>query len=339
MRIPDHLKVGRRGGAGPAGGRYILIHDSVANVPIFGFAGSSPLELVEKDGRCLVEGGDETISVDLLETPDFYGLETSDGTPMWKVALAHGKECLGSTVLQRCMRWRDRNQCKFCAIELSLESGMTIEAKKPAQLAEVAVAAQEEGFSHVTLTTGTPYQKDRGSHLLARATGAIKEATGMRVHVQIEPPPRENLEELRAAGADSIGIHIESLDRDTLRDVCPAKSKEWDDYFRTWEDALEVFGDNQVSSYVILGLGERQKETLAGIDRMCQLGVIPYVVPLRPLDGTSLQDSSPPPPGVMEEYYIYSAMMMRESGVDPLKNLAGCVRCGGCSALVDYYRG
>ena len=277
--------------------------------------------------------------MELLRNPGFYDQKTSDGTPMRMVALAHGRECLGSTVYQRCIRWGEGKQCRFCAIELSVEHGTTIETKKPSQLAEVASAAQLDGFNHITLTTGTPNLKDRGSRLLARATRAIKEVCNLRVHVQVEPPPRENLEDLSAAGVDSIGMHIECLDRRVHREVCPAKADEWDDYFHAWEEALEVFGADQVSSYVILGLGESREETLAGIERMCQLGVIPYVVPLRPLEGTSLETNRPPSAETMEEYYIHTARKMKESGVDPTRNLAGCVRCGGCSAITDYFRG
>ena len=339
MKAPDELKEGRKWGAGPAGGRFILLRDSVANVPIFGFAEDSPIQLLERDGNHYIGDRGEETKVNLLDNPGFYDSRTSDGVQMRMIALAHGNRCLGSTVFQRCVRWERGDQCKFCGIELSLKHGTTLELKKPHHLAEVCEAAEGERFNHVTLTTGTPNLKDRGSTILASATQAVKENTKMRVHVQIEPVAEKEIDLMHSAGADSIGIHIESLDRSTLGRVCPGKAGEYDVYFKAWEVALGIFGRNQVSSYIILGLGEERNETLAGIDRMCERGIIPFIVPLRPLEETPLQDLIPPRPEDMEEYYLYACESMREHGIDPTKNLAGCVRCGGCSALMDYYRG
>ena len=36
--------------------------------------------------------------------------------------------------------------------------------------------------------------------------------------------------------------------------------------------------------------------------------------------------------------YIKAGEMMKEHGVDPLENVAGCVRCGGCSAIKEAYK-
>jgi radical SAM protein (TIGR04043 family) len=339
MRTPDRLRQGRRWGAGPAGGAYMLLPDTLVNVPIFGFATDSPLQLVEGEGSYHIADNDEKIPVGFVSTPDFHSQTVSDGTLMTKIAVAHGNECIGSTVCQTCVRWRAGERCGFCGIELSLDHGTSIEMKEPAQLAEVAAAAENEGFSHVTLTTGTPNLADRGSKLLARATAAVREGTDLRIHVQVEPVDGELIELMHSNGAYSIGIHIESLDRSTFTKVCPGKADDWDSYFESWKKAVEVFGPNQVSSYVIIGMGERREETNAGIERMCEEGVIPFLVPLRPLEETVLQDAVPPAPEVMEEYYEHASRMMKEYCVDPTKNLAGCVRCGGCSALTDYYRG
>ena len=41
---------------------------------------------------------------------------------------------------------------------------------------------------------------------------------------------------------------------------------------------------------------------------------------------------------VLLDIYIKAAKMMKEYGVNPLKNIAGCVRCGGCSAISEAYK-
>lgn len=337
VKVPDELKTGRKSGAGPAGGRYLELNRSVVNAPIYGFSENSPISLDFFDGRySLGENGDR-YPASLIGEPSFYAEKTSDGIPMKKIALQHGRNCLATTVCQTCLYWRTGVECHFCGIELSLRYDTTIPLKKPRQLAEVGGLAEKEGFNHCTLTTGTSNLRDRGAEVLAESADALRDNTDMKIHVQLEPVDREWISLLKESGADTIGIHIESLDPQVFRTKCPGKAHQWDRYWEAWRDAVEVFGDNQVSSYVILGLGEREGHTKEGIEKMCQSGIIPYLVPLRPIKGTTLEDSLPPTPEMMMDHYMYAVDCMKTYGVNPTENLAGCVRCGACSALVDFY--
>ncbi|UCD92531.1 MAG: radical SAM protein [Methanobacteriota archaeon] len=337
VRVPDELKTGRKSGAGPAGGRYLEVNNSVVNAPIYGFSENSPISLEFFDGRYSLGDNGDTCPTNLIEEPSFYTGNTSDGIPMKKIALQHGVNCLATTVCQRCLYWRTGEECYFCGIELSLKHDTTIPSKSPRQLAEVGALAEKEGFNHCTLTTGTSNLRDRGAELLAKSAEALRDNTGMKIHVQLEPVDGEWISLLKESGADTIGVHIESLDARVFGTKCPGKAHQWEKYWETWHDALEVFGDNQVSSYVILGLGEEEEPSKKGIERMCQSGIIPYLVPLRPINGTKLENALPPTPEIMMEYYLYAIDCMKTYGVNPTKNLAGCVRCGACSALVDFY--
>jgi radical SAM protein (TIGR04043 family) len=227
-------------------------------------------------------------------------------------------------------------RCKFCSIEHSLYEGQTILWKSPRQLAETAAEAEEEGVvKHVTLTTGTPSLNDRGARMLCESVKAIKELTRLPVHVQLEPPNDLNeVAQLRAAGADTIGLHVESFDDKVLREVCPAK-RDKERFIKCWKRAVEEFGENQVSSFLILGLGESDESLLAGAEKMASLGVIPYPVPLRPHPKTELGDKAPPTPERTLKIYKAVLTVMESYGLHPEKCLAGCVRCGGCSAIND----
>ena len=62
------------------------------------------------------------------------------------------------------MYWGTDDVCRFCGIELTLQSGQTIPVKRPEHLAEVAVAARDlDGAVDVTLTTGTTHGHDKGA--------------------------------------------------------------------------------------------------------------------------------------------------------------------------------
>ena len=62
--------------------------------------------------------------------------------PYWKIGLMH-LDSFASTVVQTCSYWGNDDQCGFCGIGVSLDSGRTIVKKSPEQLAEVAMAAKE----------------------------------------------------------------------------------------------------------------------------------------------------------------------------------------------------
>jgi len=331
---------GRKTGAGPAGGRYFLLDDGTCvDIPLQGkFVEKSPFSLLVKDdGWIMQRNGEEYANVKLIPNPRFYKKQTSDEIPMQKLAVLHGKDCLASTVYSKCVYWREGTQCKFCGIEL--EKPGRLEIKKPEQLGEVAEEAlNERVVKHVTLTVGTPPTTDKGAVMLAEATKAIKNRAALSVHVQLEPPKdRVFLDLLHTAGVDTVGIHIESFDESVLSKICPMKNN-LSGYLEAWKYCVELFGDGQVSSFMIAGLGEIDKNILDGAEQLARLGVVPYLLPLRPIVGTSLENVCPPSPERMLKLFYDVSEILRRYGVNPLKNKAGCVRCGACSALNEVFR-
>jgi len=338
-RTKESIDKGRSGGAGPTGGRYFVLPDETCiEIPLQGmFVESSPYTLGQTDGNWWILLGAKLLTeVKPIPEPKFYEKTTSDGTPMSKVAVLHGKDCLASTVYSKCVYWSNGKQCKFCGIELS-HSDRLIE-KQPKQLGEVAQEAFKEGVvKHVTLTTGTPPVHDKGAIMLAKAAVAIKEHVNIPVHVQLEPLQNAKfLETLHLAEVDTVGVHIESFEKRVLNTVCPEKTNV-KGLFKAWESAVELFGEGQVSTFIIAGLGETDESILMGVEKAARLGVIPYLLPLRPITGTVFEKTIPPAPRRMIKLYRGIAETLHKVGLDPRKNKAGCVRCGACSALKEAF--
>ncbi|MDH5531927.1 MAG: MSMEG_0568 family radical SAM protein [Candidatus Bathyarchaeota archaeon] len=341
-KLSAKIDKGRKAGAGLAGGRYIVLPGgSCVNTAFWGnFAEESPWELAERNGtRLLMRKSEETVEevpIEVVPHPNFYSKTTSDGTPMWKVALLHGTNCLATTVYQKCDYWKFGKRCKFCGIELSLKSRATIPVKRPRQFREVVEAAAEEGVcNHITLTTGTTASPDRGSMLLAEVVREVKSHRNIPIHVQVEPPEGDrHLDMLADVGVDTIGIHIETFDREILNEVCPGKAETMPEkYFEAWKRSIELFGEEQVSSFIIAGLGESDESILRGAEELARMGVIPYLVPLRSIVGTEFENKRPPSPKRMIPLYKQVAETLRTYGLNPIRNKAGCVRCGACSAI------
>jgi radical SAM protein (TIGR04043 family) len=329
VKVTEELKTGRKVGAGPAGGRYLDLNGRIVNAPIYGFSESSPLHLYSIDGNYFLRENGSEHEARLIQEPRFYSEKTSDGISMKRIALQHGKQCLATTVCQRCLYWRKGTECHFCGIELSLKHDTTVPMKTPGQLVEVALRGWEENLTHCTLTTGTSSTDDRGAGLLAGSSQALKDNTRMKIHVQLEPVGRDRIEFLKQSGADTIGIHVESLDQRVFEEKCQGKASQWPNFWEAWDDAVDVFGDNQVSSYVIIGMGENEDATKEGMERMCEHGVIPFVVPLRPVEGTKMANVLPPAPEVMLDYYSHAIDSMNAYGIDP----RGLLRGIACSLI------
>jgi radical SAM protein (TIGR04043 family) len=333
----------RAGGAGPADAGMLYIEGVQVTVPTTAaYVEDSPYALRgEDDGSWAVyQGSDRLASAALAPRPKYYDLTTADGIPYWQIALLH-LDSVASTVLQTCAYWGNDDQCTFCGIGVTLAAGRTIAKKTPAMLAEVAVAARDlDGAVDATLTTGSTATPDRGAMYVGRCGQAVKEAAGLPVQVQFEPPADlDVIDRVADMGIDSVGIHVETFDPRVLAKVAPGKAR-WgiEAYFAAWERAVAAFGPGQVSTYVILGMGEDEKTTIDGCKRAIDMGVYPFIVPLRPVPGSLMQDLLPPPREAVEAVYRQVVPYLAKKGMSSAGVTAGCARCQACSGMGAFER-
>lgn len=341
------IDFGRKGGAGPSGGRYFLFENGVlVNAALWDNKSRTNLVLGDSDNGFFeifdTKANKLFSKMKLVPNPKYYNLEntTSDGIPMKKIALVHGIDCLASTIYQKCVYWACGEGCAFCGIEVSLLSDATILEKRPQQMIEVIKAAQKEGrCNHMTLTSGTDETDDKGANRYIRLLREIKRNyPKLPLHVQIEPlDDLTYIQQLKDAGADTIGIHLEVLDDRIRREVTPGKYHISYESFKTnWEYAHQIFGDNQVETFILTGFGEDYNKLLLGLEDIISMGIIPLITPVRSIPGgKSLPQTDHL---LLTKIYEKAAKLMKDYGVNPLKNKAGCVRCGGCSAINEAYK-
>jgi len=331
----------RRGGAGPAEGISILIDDIPVNVPTKAhYVSKSPYFLRTSNGtNFLFRNKTELFPVSIIHEPKFYNITTKDGIKLKKIALLHGKDCLATTVIQKCIYWNTGNRCKFCGIELSLKNGQTLAVKTPEQLAEVAKTAKElDDVRHIVMTSGSVRPSFKGIRYISDCIRAIKQTVDLPIHVQVEPPEDpDELEEFKNAGLDTIGLHIETFDFDILSKIAPVKAMfGLERYEKAWKKSVDLFGPNQVSTFLIAGLGERWDSLIWGSEYLAGMGVYPFLVPFRPIPGTVLGEKLPPDPDLMIGLYEQVSEIIKKNDMASEKSKAGCVRCGACSAIAEF---
>jgi radical SAM protein (TIGR04043 family) len=331
--------VRRRAGAGPSDDGHWRLGDG-------GCSATLPLDrespfAVDADGRLTRDGAVvQEAAFEPVQRPRFYDLKTDDGVAYEQLARLHGTDVLATTVVQTCTRYTSEStRCRFCTIEESLRAGATTQVKQPEQLAEVAEAAWRlDGVSQMVMTTGTSNGPDRGARHLGRCVTAVRAAVPLLpIQVQIEPPVQLHwIDRLRACGADAIGIHIESLDQGVRERWTPGKATVSTERYReAWRHAVDLFGRNRVSTYLLVGLGEEPEELIAGTQELIEMGVYPFVVPYRPLAGSLAdRDGVPAPsPELLAHVTRRVAAQLVAAGMAGSDQVAGCAACGACSAL------
>jgi len=339
------LQIERASGAGPSGGKYILLPgEACLEVSIVqSFAHFSPYILKSDEKEWFIEKEESGLRLPIrfVPQPRFYRKFTSKGVPMYKVALLHGVDCLATTINPACHYWRIRKQCKFCGIEIPLRTKRSIGRKDPEQFIEVLdKALKEKVCRHITLTSGTKGTPDKGALDYVNFVKTIKDFANVPTYVQV-PPPKDfkYLDLLADAGVDSIGIHAESFDEKIFRKICPGKSADagLERYFEAWRYCANLFGENQVSTFILIGLGESDSIILNETEKLAQIGVITFLAPHIPVLGSTLENSTPPSPRRMLRLYRSTAKIMKEYGLNPSKIKAGCTVCSACGGLQDSF--
>ena len=330
---------GRRGGAGPSDHLALNLDDTTVMVPVYNDASaSSPYKLASSGSALAIEGAEQECSPEITtpREPAFYGLSTADGISYRSIALLHSKDVLATTLLQTCIRFRDRSQsCQFCAIEQSIDDGALVR-KTPEQVAEVAEAAVRlDGVKQLVMTTGTPNSDDRGARLMAETAEAVKRRVNLPIQGQCEPPEDPSwYRRMKESGIDSLGMHLEVVEPDVRRRILPGKSElSLERYYEAFADAVAVFGRGEVSTYLLAGLGDSKEALLDCSRRLIELGVYPFVVPFVPISGTPLESHPSPDSSFMVDVYQGVAAMLKGGDLRSQQMSAGCAKCGACSAL------
>lgn len=334
----------REGGAGPTDHKAVTIFNSTVMIPVFSHAAkTSPFSASEptKMGyTSLKKNGENIATIRFVGEPEFYKEKTSDGIPFWKIARLHSKDVLATTVLQNCIRYKDKEtSCQFCAIGESLKYDTTIAYKKPHHLAEVAKRAVElDGVTQFVMTTGTPASADRGAKILFESVAAVAQKVSIPIQVQCEPPDNFNwFLKLKNAGASAIGMHLEAVTDRVRNKIMPGKAEvSLDYYFKAFKAAVKVFGKGNVSTYILAGLGDTQQEILEMSEKLIAIGVYPFVVPFVPVRNTPLANHRSPDKDFMQSILdpLGKALVTAQMTSDTLES--GCAKCGACSTLSNF---
>jgi len=127
--------------------------------------------------------------------------------------------------------------------------------------------------------------------------GRLRQITKLPISVAIHPVSKEDLKKLKEVGVSNIGIALDASTSELFDEI---KGKErgseyrWEKHKQALQDAIAIFGRGQVTTHVIVGLGESEFEAAKFVAQMYQEGVTVGLFAFTNIKGTALEDHPTP---------------------------------------------
>ncbi|MBT0159472.1 radical SAM protein [Candidatus Bathyarchaeota archaeon A05DMB-2] len=125
----------------------------------------------------------------------------------------------------------------------------------------------------------------------------IKNAAAVPISISCQPQNRENIQKLADAGAERISI---AIDASTSKLFSQTKGIEangpytWRKTLKLLRDAVEIFGKNHVTTHLIIGLGETEKQAANAIQKLADYNIQTALFAFTPVRGTFMQNRPQP---------------------------------------------
>jgi biotin synthase len=127
---------------------------------------------------------------------------------------------------------------------------------------------------------------------------AIYSRIKVPISISCQPLNRENMHRLAEAGAERVGIPLDAATEELFNKVkgrFVGGPYVWEKQFKLLNEAIEIFGKGRVSTHLIVGLGETEREMVEMIQKCVDIWVLPALFAFTPIPGTALEDNPQPP--------------------------------------------
>jgi pyruvate-formate lyase-activating enzyme len=169
--------------------------------------------------------------------------------------------------------------CAFCAAP-RLPRGLDAEMSTERVKRLLFIVSGYKNLNAFALTSAVP---DSTTETNCRLAGAIREVrkqfSGMPLGVEAYFEKPAEIKILKKAGADEIKINVEAWPPRIFKEVCPKRNQEL--ILDSLDEAVKVFGRGKVTSNLIIGLGENDKDVEECTRMLAGKGVVVNLRALR----------------------------------------------------------
>ena len=215
----------------------------------------------------------------LVESGGKYFITKSGKQFLEKVSightLAHAPEQAFFNLATECIY-----SCKFCTSPALKERGGTKSLTDEKIISMISRYAENDNLKAVALTSAVVSTPQDTISRMSKIVKTVRESLpSMPIGVEPYVENRQQIEQLKAAGADEIKLNIETYDKDIFEKVCG--EQDIDAIISNIKSAVEIFGRGKVTSNIIYGMGETDDNVLAGCEYLASLGCVATLRPLR----------------------------------------------------------
>ncbi|MDQ6973946.1 MAG: DASS family sodium-coupled anion symporter [Mariprofundaceae bacterium] len=273
---------------------------------------------LEENGKAVMLCGGELETVELVEAPSFYRQLTRKGSRMGSFASLHDRLLILQPFMG-CGFFAQKGQaCGYCQFD-SMLNEVTPPLRDPLELVEVVLAAlKEREVDTVYLYNGFSQGDDAGLLSLVPVIALLRRHLGHR-QIALEtvaPKDMTALDALYAAGLDVFICNLEVHDAEKFAEICPGKEQQGGQaaIWKTLAYAKDIFRKGAVVSHLIVGL-EPLDSTMKAMSMMVAKGIVPLLIPFRPLPNTPLQDVPIPSLDDVEHALLLQYKLLETSGM------------------------
>jgi len=126
---------------------------------------------------------------------------------------------------------------------------------------------------------------------------ALRGVSKVPISVAIHPISKQDMIRLKEAGVSNIGIALDASTAELFEEIKGegrSSPYRWEDHTQGLQDALEIFGKGNVTTHLIIGLGETEIEATEFIMKMYEKGISVGLFAFTSIKGTSLEDRESP---------------------------------------------
>ncbi|MFX1293280.1 MAG: radical SAM protein [Promethearchaeota archaeon] len=129
--------------------------------------------------------------------------------------------------------------------------------------------------------------------------GMIEILSGVNtpISISVHPLKKAQLKKLKELGVSRIGIPFDAATKSIFYNTKGKGIKgpyKWKEYLKNMKLAQSIFGKHNVSTHLIVGLGETEFESIIFLQKMIDTQVLPALFTFTPIKGTAFEKKSRP---------------------------------------------